>query len=181
MLKNYFSANDTKDLKPVRKTEGAKSTDTPEKGKLETSETKQNHTQSDKNINSDNADKNADKNNENQDAKAQTVSEQLKFAPPKPSKDSSKKSKKHKKEQKQSDNTVIKGAPASGGHVTGSTRAPASGVSSLAGMVSDLKQKAETEQLDSDPDFAGWLPPKGKSYVYDAYETKCINTSVIGI
>ena len=152
-----FSANDTKDLEPARKTEDTKSTDTPEKERLETSETKQNHTQSDKNINSDDADKDADK----QDTKAQPNSEQLEFVPPKPSKDSSKKSKKHKKEQKQSDNTLIKGAPASGGHATGSTRAPASGVSSLAGMVSDLKQKAETEQLESDPDFAGWLPPKG--------------------
>ena len=89
----------------------------------------------------------------------------MEFVPPKPSKDSSKKSKKHKKELKQSDSNRIKGEPASGGHVTGSARAPASGVSSLAGMVSDLKHKAETEQLESDPDFAGWLPPKGQSHV----------------
>ena len=144
-------------MEPAQKTEDKKSTDTPEKGILETRNIVQKSAQGDTTLNLDNA----DLNNEKQDAKAQPDSDQLEFVPPKPSKDSSKKSKKHKKEQKQSDSNKIKGEPATVGHVTGSSRAPASGVSSLAGMVSDLKQKAETEQLESDPDFAGWLPPKG--------------------
>jgi len=46
------------------------------------------------------------------------------------------------------------------------TKAPAASVkapvvSSLAGMVSDLKTKKEEEQLMNDPNFACWLPPKG--------------------
>jgi len=32
---------------------------------------------------------------------------------------------------------------------------------SLADMVTTLKEKEEEEQLMKDPDFAGWLPPKG--------------------
>lgn len=36
--------------------------------------------------------------------------------------------------------------------------------SGLANMVMDLKTKAEDEQLQNDPDFASWLPPKGKYY-----------------
>lgn len=31
----------------------------------------------------------------------------------------------------------------------------------LANMVKDLKTKAEEEELQNDPDFSGWLPPKG--------------------
>jgi len=49
---------------------------------------------------------------------------------------------------------------------TQATKAPAASVkapvvSSLAGMVSDLKTKKEEEQLMNDPNFACWLPPKG--------------------
>lgn len=40
----------------------------------------------------------------------------------------------------------------------------ATGGASLAGMVSDLKSKAEEEELTKDPEFASWLPPEGKKH-----------------
>ena len=91
----------------------------------------------------------------------------------------SKKSKRKKDKrdtEKQSDTSKqapvrSKQAPALTSHTQ---RAPAG--SSLAGMVSDLKTKAEDEKLMSDPDFAGWLPPKGETY-FAKFLTYCVYLS----